>query len=690
MSGIDLLKQLRAAGDNTPFILFTGKSKEEIAIEALNHGADFYLQKKMNADAGFSELLEKIRMAADQGRRGARISESVFNSLFHESCIPLFVHDHDTGRLLDANRAAWEAHGCRSREELLAMKVWNEPPYMMPNAMAYIDEVRANGRAEGEWKFIDSLHEERWMKVILEKIFVRGEQRIIIYSFDITDRVRKSSLMRAQLELQSVLASTSDLSRVLRASLHMALDVSGLDGGGIYLVQADGSLDLVHHEGLTEEFVKLTRRYQAGSPNAKVVMAGKAFFTNYSVFAERKHLENRFDELKALAMIPFSAEGRVVGAMILSSHAMENVPAWSQNALLFIAAETGLAASRARVMQENMNQRSNLRTLFSSVKDPIFIVGLEGVVVSCNNAALNTLGYTEEEIVGKTVLLAHPTERVEEVKNVVKGMVEGTVDHCSIPLRRKDGTEVPVETSVAKGIWDGKEVIFGISRDMTQIREAEESLRNMNHKMNLLSSITRHDIRNQLMVLRGYLDVASAEEDPQQLKTCLMKAGRAMNNIQMSIDKAKEYEELGSKRPEWQPIGDCFRSSAGRFDLQSVALTVDAQGWEVNADPMLPKVFHNLIENSLFHGGNVSRISFSAVKGEGQLLLCYEDDGKGIDDQTREWLFTKGMGYHGFGMFLSKQILALTGVTIEEKGEKGRGVKFVLTVPSGNFRAGRH
>lgn len=686
MNGIDLLKRLRDAGNDTPFIIFTGKGREEVAIDALNHGADFYLQKNGSADEGFAALLSKIRMLAKM-YRSEDMDGSDFDGLFQGSGIPMFVHDHDTGRLLDVNRAAWEAHGCTSRQELLSKKIWNEPPYMMPDALVMFEEARKLGRSEGEWKFTSMEHEDRWFKVVMEKVLMGGESRIILYSFDITDRVRKSMLMRAQLEMQKVLATTSDMNDVLQVSLRMAQEVSGLSCGGIYLVQADSSLEMVHHQGLQEEFRRMIQSYAPSSPNHHAVMMGQAFFTNYEDFAAAQGIEGRFKDIKALAILPFSAEGRVIGAIILGSTYLETVPEWSQSALLFIAAETGLAVSRGRVMEENKNQRTNLKRLFSGVKDPIFVVGLDGSILSCNQAALDTLGYAEEELLGGSVLQAHPPERKDEVLGVVQGMIEGSITHCTIPLCRKNGTYVPVETNVTKGMWDGREVIFGISRDLTEINAAEDSLRNLNHKLGLLSSITRHDIRNQLMVLRGYLDVAGAEEDPHAIRTYLSRAERALNNIQISIDKAKEYEELGSKRPEWQSPSECLRSCAARMDLQSVRLTVAAEDWQVNADPMLPKVFHNLLENSLFHGGHVSSITFTAKKEGGNLVMVYQDDGKGIDERTRQWLFTKGRGHHGFGMFLSKEILALTGITIEEKGEPGKGARFVLTVPSGNFRA---
>ena len=54
--GIELLKQVRATRPSLPFILFTGRSREEIAIQALNEGADFYIQKAGDPKAG-SDLI---------------------------------------------------------------------------------------------------------------------------------------------------------------------------------------------------------------------------------------------------------------------------------------------------------------------------------------------------------------------------------------------------------------------------------------------------------------------------------------------------------------------------------------------------------------------------------------------------------------------------------------------------------
>jgi DNA-binding response OmpR family regulator len=76
MDGITFLKQLKASGDTTPFIIFTGRGREEVAIEALNEGADFYIQKGGEPKAQFVELANKVRYAVTRKRAEEALSES--------------------------------------------------------------------------------------------------------------------------------------------------------------------------------------------------------------------------------------------------------------------------------------------------------------------------------------------------------------------------------------------------------------------------------------------------------------------------------------------------------------------------------------------------------------------------------------------------------------------------------------
>ena len=87
MDGIEFLKGLRAAGCTIPFIIFTGKGREDVAIEAFNSGAQFYLQKGGYPRAQFAELADMIRKAAHRHLVGDAPGDT--RRVVHETPLPV-------------------------------------------------------------------------------------------------------------------------------------------------------------------------------------------------------------------------------------------------------------------------------------------------------------------------------------------------------------------------------------------------------------------------------------------------------------------------------------------------------------------------------------------------------------------------------------------------------------------------
>ena len=134
-------------------------------------------------------------------------------------------------------------------------------------------------------------------------------------------------------------------------------------------------------------------------------------------------------------------------------------------------------------------------------------------------------------------------------------------------------------------------------------------------------------------------------------------------------------------------MGAAIREAAAQLSLEKVDLQVAVTNIEIFADPLIVKVFFNLMENSLRHGGGVTRVSFLSRETEAGLVITYRDNGSGISMEDKKKLFRKGFGKHtGLGLFLSREILAITGITITENGEPLRGVQFEMVVPAGAFR----
>lgn len=102
---------------------------------------------------------------------------------------------------------------------------------------------------------------------------------------------------------------------------------------------------------------------------------------------------------------------------------------------------------------------------------------------------------------------------------------------------------------------------------------------------------------------------------------------------------------------------------------------------------MLEKVFFDLLDNSLRHGGHVTDIRVFAYESDTHLIVVWEDNGTGIPENEKEQIFERGFGKNtGLGMFLVREILLLTDITIRERGVYGQGARFELMVPGGAFR----
>ena len=127
----------------------------------------------------------------------------------------------------------------------------------------------------------------------------------------------------------------------------------------------------------------------------------------------------------------------------------------------------------------------------------------------------------------------------------------------------------------------------------------------------------------------------------------------------------------------------------GPIPMRNVKVEVDRPDLEIYADPLFEKVFYNLIDNALRYGGDtltLLRIS-SGVVGN-NLLMIVEDNGQGISEEDKKHIFTRGFGKHtGLGLFLSREILSITGMTIAETSSPGNGARFEILVPKGMFRS---
>ena len=222
-----------------------------------------------------------------------------------------------------------------------------------------------------------------------------------------------------------------------------------------------------------------------------------------------------------------------------------------------------------------------------------------------------------------------------------------------------------------------------------QLDASQQAFVVANKKLKLLSSITRHDIRNQLTALLAYIELSKITVQDPELKKIIDKEEIAANNILHQIEFTKTYEDIGVKTPQWQNVAQQLSHLSAPLEQAGVQISVSTGDLQVYADPLLEKVFENLIDNSLRHGEHVHTIEVRYEKRDTGLVLMYKDDGAGVPDKDKQKIFEKGFGKNtGLGLFLTREILSITGLSIRECGLFGSGVLFEILVPDGSFQFG--
>jgi len=226
-----------------------------------------------------------------------------------------------------------------------------------------------------------------------------------------------------------------------------------------------------------------------------------------------------------------------------------------------------------------------------------------------------------------------------------------------------------------------------ISSDITERKNAEKNLETINRKLNLMNDITRHDMLNQLTALSSILALADEQAGDATMKRYLLKSEHVVDTIQGQILFARDYQKIGVESPQWQNLMVTIQKARLPLKIPSLCIDEQCSKIEIFADPLLEKVFFNLLDNALKYAGPSPEIRFLVSEEHGHLLVTCADNGPGIPAENKEKIFRRGFGRNtGLGLFLIREILSITSIYIWENGEIGKGTRFQIRIPPGSFR----
>jgi PAS domain S-box-containing protein len=715
MDGIEFLKQVRAMDKKIPFIMFTGKGREEIAIQSFENGADFYLQKGGAPKPQFAELTLKIKAAVEHRR--ADMQAATFNRLYTvlSATNKAIIRIHDKTEMLneicriavddggfsmawaglvDAEKhriepVALSGHG-RDFLDAITISTDDTPPGQGPTGTAFRTRT---------FTVCNDLEHDSMIAPWRKEALGQGYRSVAAFPFALGTRSA------------GVITLFASEPGFFTGQIIRLLDEQAWDISFALVTLSHETQRLIAEKELGKSELNYRRLFETAQDailildgdTGEILDANKfildmlGYPLDYFVgrhlwelgFLKDKSLaQDAFTKLKTDGYIRYNdlpletKQGKAMSVEFISNvyHVGDKriIQCNIRDITERKAAHDTLQVSEARY-----------RRLFESAQDAILIIdGDTGEIIDANKFILDLLGDPLEDFVGRHLWeLGFLKDKSFAEEAFAKLKTEGYIRYDDLPLETKQGKSISVEFVSNVYLVGDKRIIQCNIRDITDRKRADDALSLASRKLKLMSGITRHDILNQVTVLSGSLELALAGAKEPEKTAHIKRAQKAAETIQHQIAFTREYEDLGVKSPAWQRLSVVTQSAALQLAAPKISFDIPEDSLELYADPLLIKVFYNLFDNARQHGGAVSRIRISHQSTSTGLTITVADNGTGISPEDKKHLFERGFGKHtGLGLFLSREILSITGITLSETGIPGEGARFEIAVPKAAFQ----
>jgi PAS domain S-box-containing protein len=324
--------------------------------------------------------------------------------------------------------------------------------------------------------------------------------------------------------------------------------------------------------------------------------------------------------------------------------------------------------------------------IIRTLPDGLILGTMDGHIVMANARAAAMCNAREEDLPGRTIseCISDPV-----ASTIIPLLLEkGTLADFEVSHGGENGRVNSISGSLVHDPGGDPAGFILIIRDITRRKESETALRLANEKLSLMTQLTRHDIANLITALWGYLDLMKLSPTGADMDIYLDQCLELVKKINHHLQFTREFQDIGHYRPDWQPLDELWAKARHDLPDGTVIIKLAVDPVEIYTDPLCSRVFYNLLENSVRHGRDITKIDISTEETDnGDLRIVISDNGTGIPNENKEKIFGHGYGKHtGIGLALSRKILSITGITIRENGIPGEGARFEISVPGQAWR----
>jgi PAS domain S-box-containing protein len=488
-----------------------------------------------------------------------RESEGRYRMLFANNGAMMFLIDPAQGRIVEANPAASSYYGW-SQEELALKTIADintNPPERWREVMAL---VLAGDRTRFQFQHRLASGAVRDVELYLTPIHLHGTTLICTIVHDITERIAAEALTAAtisrvlrQNQIVSHLALSQGITtgEVLQMARELTQSVSatfGLDRVGVWLFDhSEQELTCI------DQFTHTPAAHTSGPvlTAAQYPAEFAALRAAKCVDAHQARTDPRTCGYTADYLAPRHITALLdgvirVGQRNLGTVRFERVGHpyhWSADEIAFaaqLADQIGLALlnrEQRQAVEAVARSEENFRNFFDHSGDFLTVLDMQGRILAANQTVLARLGYTTGTLIGESMLRLHPTENRTEAEWVLRQIISGRAETSPLPIVDASGSQIPVETRIVRGHWNGQPALFGITRDISLIKLSEEKFSKAFNLSDSLMAIASAEDFRLLEVNQSFLRVLGYTADEV--------IGNTAGELALIVDSALQSADSG-------------------------------------------------------------------------------------------------------------------------------------------------
>jgi len=689
------------------------------ATRAVNQGNfEVRVKSSMSGDVGelvkdFNRMITKLATTTVK-KEQLEASEARYSGIFNATTDSLIIFD-DNGIIVEANPQACLMYGY-SYEEIVKL---SGKDIVHPDYHYFFEQFKKDVHTSGEFhaESLDVRKDGSTFNVeVSGSMFNYGDRsHLLAVIRDVTSRKQADKLIRAQRDLGLALVAATGLDDVLRLCVDAAINISGMDCGGVYLVDKDSkAINLAFHKGLSATFVNCVSHYDRDSDNMRLIMAGKPVYKQYKEILPNINDARCNEKLRALAVVPVKCEGRIIGCLNISSHTLDKVPDFARSTLESISTQIGSVIASVTANTELNKEKERFRVLVEKSPFGISLIKKNGRYEYINSKFTELFGYTLKDIpTGKEWFKkAYPDSKQRSKAVAMWFQLKNNTEQektfqQELNVTCRDSSKKTIFFRMVN-MEAGQALV--LYEDITKTKRLEKQFQQA-QKMEAIGTLAggiAHDFNNLLMGIHGCASLMAINIDSKHphfeylkdIKECVKNATGLTKQL-LGFARAGRYEVKPID------INAIIEKSSGMFARTKKEITIHRKYqkdiWTIEADHgQMEQVLLNLYVNA-WHampgGGKIYLKTENVmidknykatyrIKSGRYVKISITDTGMGMDEATRQKVFdpfftTKEMGRGtGLGLASVYGIIKHHGGFINVYSENGEGSTFNVYLPA--------